>query len=582
MDDKLIEPIQEFLREHKFTVPNWFVYVMLSVLIALLTYLLKMGKDFVLKYYAYYKNSRDLHPFYTRKTIFDARRYFVPTKVQNKAPSNNDELMQSRGKDITNDAIDWFITKAFVDGVENRFYIILSDSGMGKTTFLINLYLRYTTKIFRKYDMKLFPIGSSKSFDEIKKMAEKGQDKNTILLLDAFDEDNKVLDDWKTRFDEIISATHTFRGVIITSRTQFFPSEDEEPILTKIKTNGSQEAFHSIHKLYVTPFSQEDIKLFLSKKFKWYNLLKRNLKEKAVEIVNKCPNLMVRPMLLSYIDDLLDSNVDYKYTFQIYDALINRWIAREADRVEENKREKFRENLSKFSYVTAREIYKQWKGLKRNGLYLENEDITKISMQYGIALTDLEMKGKSLLNRNNIGQYKFAHKSILEYLLAYLYVTSESFQKEFEFASFDQAEKFSEELSKVQVVLTFFSRNHIIQQTKWQEYKVNGTDLILKRYMKSLSLNETQLENLLLEMDDVAFLKGFNAYNIEDITILKDSSRYKMENFSKLFTLKRITLFTTVLRIKGGKLDELPHVLPNCYIPGFKDFGPVRVYSKNS
>ena len=88
--------------------------------------------------------------------------------------------------------------------MENR----CADSGMGKTTFMINLYIRYKNA-FRspyappKYDIKLFPLGYPNILEDIEKVKDK---ENTIL-----------------------SKVHKFREIVMTCRTQFFPSEKEEP-----------------------------------------------------------------------------------------------------------------------------------------------------------------------------------------------------------------------------------------------------------------------------------------------------------------------------------------------------------------
>lgn len=102
---------------------------------------------------------------------------------------------------------------------------------MGKTTFMINLYYKYKVKRDFlpknfKYDIKLLPIGYKGIINEIKAIENKEQ---TILLLDAFDEDISAIDDYKLRMKEILTITYQFRQIVITCRTHFFPSKEEEP-----------------------------------------------------------------------------------------------------------------------------------------------------------------------------------------------------------------------------------------------------------------------------------------------------------------------------------------------------------------
>jgi len=124
---------------------------------------------------------RDLHPFYTPEDIQRATQYYVETKCQNVAPSKAEEPRRGYAFAARENTISFFLKKAFKqDGAQ--FYIILADSGMGKTTFLINLYLRYLHQFFApKYQMKLFPLGWPNIDQEIESIA-KDEQKNTILL----------------------------------------------------------------------------------------------------------------------------------------------------------------------------------------------------------------------------------------------------------------------------------------------------------------------------------------------------------------------------------------------------------------
>ena len=63
---------------------------------------------------------------------------------------------------------------------------------------------------------------------------------NTILLLDAFDEDLEAIKDHQKRLNQILSKVHKFREIVMTCRTQFFPSEKEEPDRTGYFTGGER------------------------------------------------------------------------------------------------------------------------------------------------------------------------------------------------------------------------------------------------------------------------------------------------------------------------------------------------------
>ena len=75
---------------------------------------------------------------------------------------------------------------------------------------------------------------------------------------------------------------------------------------------------------------------------------------------------MVRPLLLSYIDYLVDDNKQFTTTYEIYETLINKWIEREAKKWKSHKgdREKFKADLCEYSRLVALEIFKQWEKTK--------------------------------------------------------------------------------------------------------------------------------------------------------------------------------------------------------------------------
>ncbi|SDK25571.1 hypothetical protein SAMN05421823_102267 [Catalinimonas alkaloidigena] len=553
--------------------PNWFVEVVLLVLLPFGLWILNKIKNKISRHLRYIKKAKDLHPYFTKSYVKEARKYYVPTRLRDKPPSNYEDYLMSRTIDIDIDAIQWFKSKGFgfTDEDDARFYLILSDSGMGKSTLMVNLYIEYSSYFFRKYDIKLFTLGHPQTLEDIKKIKDDYREKKTILLLDGFDEDSEAAQDWKKRFRELIDIVQGFRKVVITSRTQFFPNEIEEPYELHIQKNGKDKENHTFHKMYVSPFSDSDVKMYLDKKFGRYNPFNFEKKEIAKKIIDQSPSLMVRPMLLSYIDDLLQTSSSFKYVFQIYDQLILKWISREANRFGSERADSFRENLQLFSRIVALKIYEKWSSRPiEKGLSLSAEDIEKIAKDFDIELDSLEMKSKSLLNRNAIGQYKFSHKSILEFFLAKEYIINEDFSKKFDFIGFDQAKKFVGEFSKVKYVLKFIDEKNIKIYSSVFEILIGEQKVA--RFVKTISLNETQFYDLLIKMDDSIFVEGFNELIFENLVIQKDSSKYKIENIKKFTTLKRITLFTNVEKTYNGKIKELKELIPNCYIPGWDFF----------
>jgi len=445
--DKVIEGIIKFLTNN----PELTITSISAILIPLAGYWYKY-------LYARYQNSKaakDLAPFFNYQNVKEKRQYYVESKVQNNSPTREDEPSFSHKFVVKQKLISFFIKTAFNEEKESdKFYLVLADSGMGKTTFMINLYIRYNSffNFRKKYKIKLFPFGYKGNIIEKIKEIKKEEIPNTILLLDAFDEYSKILpptepdglnDDERFRkvLDELIETVQDFREVVITSRTQYFPGQENQPYELKIP-RFDDKGFHTLAKLYLSPFNEKEIKCYLNKKFGVFRFWNRKKKKIAKQIVNNSPKLMVRPMLLAYIDFLVDGNQKYTTTYQIYHALINKWIDREGDKREHQhtNREKLKANLHKYSQMIAVKIYEKRK--ETNSLQLSKADATDVNSE----LKEYQMTGQSLLTRDAENNWKFAHKSILEFFLAKEAYENRDFAMKLDFAGMDMTKLFCNEI----------------------------------------------------------------------------------------------------------------------------------------
>lgn len=136
--------------------------------------------------------NRDLSPFFSDGDVKKATKFYIPTKFQNVSPSEDDEPSSKFIASAKQKIIPLFLKKVFrSDGDDNKFYLVLADSGMGKTTFLVNLFLAQKNQntwfgLKPHHKIELFPLGSPDALEAAAKVEDK---KNTILLLDAFDVD---------------------------------------------------------------------------------------------------------------------------------------------------------------------------------------------------------------------------------------------------------------------------------------------------------------------------------------------------------------------------------------------------------
>lgn len=338
------------------------------------------------------------------------QKYFISTKFTTSPPHNLDDPMEVERTESAKNLIDHFLDKVLVEeNTTNRFFCILAGAGMGKTTWTVNLVTSYINRYKEStypYEIVLISLAHKDFADKVNQVDKKG---NTILILDALDENADASNDLDSFMRNLEHIIQDFRFVILTSRTQFFPSEEAEPYKTGIlKLSGGKGNF-VFHKMYISPFSQEDVTAFLKKKYK-----KRKRRRKAESIVKRCASLATRPLLLSHLDDILESDRDYITLYDIYTALIEAWIKREVLFIKGVEDEGLRRKLYDFSLNFAFELFK-------NREQSTNMRMTKSHYEEFISThnyTDYNFSGRSLINRDAEGTLKFSHKTFYEYFLA--------------------------------------------------------------------------------------------------------------------------------------------------------------------
>ena len=117
-----------------------------------------------------YRTKNDLSPFIERSEIANATKYFVTTKAQNISPANELEPRNSHSFTAKIRIIPFYINLISKNNNESKHFLILADSGMGKSTFLINLYFKYTRLLFlRRYKMVLVPLANPTLMNILKK-----------------------------------------------------------------------------------------------------------------------------------------------------------------------------------------------------------------------------------------------------------------------------------------------------------------------------------------------------------------------------------------------------------------------------
>lgn len=336
-------------------------------------------------------------------------RYYVEPDCQEFNPADHDvqDFMINR-EPILVKVDEFFRTQTRHTGSNQLF--ILSDAGMGKTSLLVMLKLLHLTRFWPNGKTCVLKKLGNKTLDDIGAIEGK---LDTILLLDSLDEDPAAYGNVRDRLLLILRATQHFYRVIITCRTQFFPKTDKDPFERPGRV--VIEEFNCYAK-YLSYFSDQKVSQYLSKCFpRKFGILEDTVKiDASRKIIHQMGSLRCRPMLLAYIEDLRNSPLLKRGggEYQIYNALVDNWIRREKPK--ERKDRIIKEELLHACIILAFVMsIQKVRDISEKQLNRIGERISKIKK-----ITQVQLKGRSLLNKNSDGDYRFSHRSIQEFLVA--------------------------------------------------------------------------------------------------------------------------------------------------------------------
>jgi hypothetical protein len=225
-----------------------------------------------------------------------------------------------------------------------------------------------------------------------------------------------AIENHQQRLDEIMAATHEFRRVLISCRTQFFSKDEEIPLdpgILKIGVRKAGEsAVYTLHRLYLSPFKKDQAKHYLRRRYPLVKLKWRK-RWRALRMARKVEHLAARPMLLAHIDVLITTTKNVTYAYEIYEKMVQAWLDREEGFITDKG------EMRRFSELLAVELF--LKRRVRLAEHIPHNHLTNLAVDWGVPIkkwkfADWQLKSRALLNRDAYGNYKFAHRSILEYL----------------------------------------------------------------------------------------------------------------------------------------------------------------------
>lgn len=491
------------------------------------------------------------------------KHFYINTKIQEDTPSRFEEPKSALANSVNTDFISHFIKNVFIDdNAEERLYCILGGSGMGKSTALVNLFISYTKhyKIDNMpFKIALLSLANREVLDSIRTIDNK---RKTILLLDALDENIDAVTDMKEFMSNLEFACKDFRFLVISCRTQFFPDETAQLKESKLIKDGINKGFAAYKTFYISPFSDDDIQTYIKRTFPWWKFSSKRKKKALAIIGNKaCQNLMVRPMILSYIRQLADAPKEYKYAVEVFDTIVDFWLEREAGRFLGYEREKNKDLLRKLSEELAENIYSN-KDV-RKGYYINEKDFNVFLQRKGIDNNLIQFRERSLINRDALGYIKFAHKSFLEYFIAYQCVNENMYI--LDYTDMDIAEVIYQELCKKKC-LSNTSNNIVFTAYKNNEYKgkikildLNGFKLHWLDFLQetNIVLKASQLKSTLM----CDSLLWYNSVRSLDIFIDETGTEY-LKCLIKLKNLESISIHGDLGQRKNALISIIMNDFP--------------------
>jgi hypothetical protein len=339
---------------------------------------------------------------FSNTEIREAVQQYIVPDTSNVDPTNDDDL---RHFAFVREGVFAVIERALTAKTDARL-LVLADSGMGKTTLLLNIFARELKKRdSHRRNMALVPLGRPDADEQIKAVIDKS---NTILLLDAFDEDTQAIDDYQVRLQQVMELAANFKAVILTCRTQFFANDQAIPTSARVPRVGPKKAgtegSQHFQRIYLLPFISKQIDAYLRTITPWYGIRQRR---QAHALVKRIPELTVRPMLLGLLPDLLKRPSEFTELWDLYEFMVESWLTRESHWIDPKE-------LLAVSKKIAVDIYLN-RSLRRSER-LSLDELALLLERTSSSIVTWKLTGRSLLNRDSAGNYKFAHRSIMEFL----------------------------------------------------------------------------------------------------------------------------------------------------------------------
>lgn len=358
----------------------------------------------------------DLYKFYIDLDCFDAkgREYrpidqYIGKWLKHKAKNHVSVLGDyGTGKSSFCLMLTYKLAKKFkADQVSSRIPIYISLKEYGKTLSVEQL---ITGLLLNRYGIQI------PNYRIFEKLLESGR---FVVLLDGFDEMATKSDRITTieNFRELNKLASSRNKVVLTCRTHYFKTKkDVDEILDKKYDTELMEEIsdkRNYDVIYLREFSEKKIRKCLKLHYKddWKEYLKKIHRTYNLE------DLAKRPILLDIIIKTLPKLKETEEINQakLYQTYTDFWIEREDWRSKLDKDEKriFAEELA-FEMFQEEKYSLNYRDLPAT---IKNR-FPGIRTQTELEHLDYDITTCSFLNRDGEGNYRFIHKSFLEFFVA--------------------------------------------------------------------------------------------------------------------------------------------------------------------
>lgn len=323
---------------------------------------------------------------------------------------------------------------------------LVAPTGIGKTTFLVNLFISLKKLTVGKNSKKIVlgKVYSGKTEMKINELIKSGESKKTILLLDGLDEfytdeynsSNDFWDSFNKTWDSLRNEKlKYFSLVIITVREQFL-EYDKKGTSSKIVGITSKTINNNpISFINIQEFNNKQIETYISKRYK---KSKYHTREVISKIRNSNPELLSIPLILDFLEYIsVEKLSSYGLIkFEIYEAIIDGWLYREINqgKLDEKDRSKLLNFCTEMAWATVNNSEQRIFTLNKKFI----DEFENKSFMRGL-------ENRALLKREinkEISVVKFTHNSILEYFLVLYVEKSDENENKFPFHLYNLTKEF--------------------------------------------------------------------------------------------------------------------------------------------